>query len=36
MSHLDDAFAALDIKLSPEDMTALEEPYRPHRVLGHN
>jgi aryl-alcohol dehydrogenase-like predicted oxidoreductase len=34
--HLDDAVAALDIKLSPEDITALEEPYVPHPVLGHS
>jgi aryl-alcohol dehydrogenase (NADP+) len=35
MSHLDDALAALDVTLSPEEMAALEEPYRPHPVLGH-
>ena len=35
MHHLDDAIAALDVVLSPEDMTALEEPYMPHPVLGH-
>jgi aryl-alcohol dehydrogenase (NADP+) len=35
LSHLDDAAAALSIKLSPEDKKALEEPYQPHRVLGH-
>jgi aryl-alcohol dehydrogenase (NADP+) len=34
MSHLEDAIAALSIKLSPEDKKALEEPYKPHRVLG--
>jgi aryl-alcohol dehydrogenase (NADP+) len=33
MSHLDDAVAALDVKLSPEQITRLEEPYVPHRVL---
>jgi aryl-alcohol dehydrogenase (NADP+) len=33
--HLDDAVAALDIKLSPADITALEEPYVPHAVRGH-
>lgn len=27
--HLDEAVAALDVKLSPEDMAYLEEPYRP-------
>jgi len=35
MQHLDDAAAALDIKLSDADVKALEEPYRPHPVLGH-
>lgn len=35
MSHLEDAVAALDIRLSPEDMSYLEEPYSPHIVLGH-
>lgn len=34
--HLDDAVAALDIKLSAEDIAALEEPYVPHPVLGHS
>ena len=33
MSHLDDAVAALDVQLSPEQITRLEEPYVPHRVL---
>jgi 1-deoxyxylulose-5-phosphate synthase len=34
--HLDDALAALDLKLAPEELRALEEPYRPHPVLGHH
>ena len=33
MSHLDDAVAALDVQLSPEQIARLEEPYVPHRVL---
>jgi len=33
ISHLDDAVAAIDVKLSPEQITRLEEPYVPHRVL---
>src|SRR5438105_1592599 len=33
--HLDDAIAALDIALDDEEIRALEEPYVPHRVLGH-
>lgn len=35
MPHLEEAVAALDVELSDEDITALEEPYEPHRVLGH-
>ena len=34
-SHLDDAVKALDLKLDPEELKALAEPYRPHPVLGH-
>ncbi len=36
MEHLDQAVAALEIKLSPEEMKRLEELYRPHAVLGHS
>ena len=32
--HLEDAIAALSIKLSPEEISRLEEPYVPHPVLG--
>ncbi len=32
--HLEDAVAALSIKLTPEEVTSLEEPYIPHPVLG--
>lgn len=35
MSHLDDAIHAVEIKLSDEEIAALEEPYRPHPVIGH-
>jgi aryl-alcohol dehydrogenase-like predicted oxidoreductase len=35
MHHLDDAVAALSVKLSESDIKALEEPYQPHPVLGH-
>lgn len=35
LSHLEDAEAALSIKLTPEEMAFLEEPYVPHRVVGH-
>jgi aryl-alcohol dehydrogenase-like predicted oxidoreductase len=33
-SHLDDAIAALEVKLSAEDIKRLEEPYVPHAVVG--
>lgn len=36
LDHLDEAVSALEIKLSAEDIAALEEPYIPHPVLGHN
>jgi 1-deoxyxylulose-5-phosphate synthase len=32
--HLEDAVAALSVHLTAEEMTALEEPYVPHPVLG--
>jgi aryl-alcohol dehydrogenase (NADP+) len=35
MNHLDDAIAALELQLSPDEITALEAPYRPHAVKGH-
>lgn len=34
-SHLEDAIGALDVKLTPEEVSYLEEPYVPHRVIGH-
>ena len=33
--QLEEAVQALEVKLSAEDRAALEEPYRPHPVLGH-
>ncbi len=35
MHHLDEAIAGVDIKLTSEELSALAEPYVPHRVLGH-
>jgi aryl-alcohol dehydrogenase-like predicted oxidoreductase len=32
--HLEDAIAALTVKLSPEEIKSLEETYTPHPVLG--
>jgi aryl-alcohol dehydrogenase (NADP+) len=34
MYQMDDAIAALDLKLTPEEIKRLEEPYEPHPVLG--
>jgi aryl-alcohol dehydrogenase-like predicted oxidoreductase len=36
LRHLEDAAAALTVKLTPEEVAALEEPYTPHPVLGFN
>ena len=33
-NHLEDAVAALSVRLTPEEIAALEEPYVPHPVLG--
>jgi aryl-alcohol dehydrogenase-like predicted oxidoreductase len=33
--HLEDAVAALALKLDAEDIKTLEEPYKPKRVMGH-
>jgi aryl-alcohol dehydrogenase-like predicted oxidoreductase len=35
ISHLEDAGAALSINLTPEEIASLEEPYVPHRIVGH-
>ncbi|MBV9868060.1 MAG: aldo/keto reductase [Abitibacteriaceae bacterium] len=32
--HLDDAVASLELKLTPQEITTLEEPYIPHRLAG--
>jgi aryl-alcohol dehydrogenase-like predicted oxidoreductase len=34
MQHLDDAVAALSVKLSDDEVARLEEPYVPHAVAG--
>jgi len=36
VGHLEEAVGALDVTLSSEDATYLEEPYVPHPVLGHS
>jgi aryl-alcohol dehydrogenase (NADP+) len=35
MYQLEEAVAALDIQLSKDECAFLEEPYRPHPILGH-
>ena len=35
LHHIDDAVAAVDVELTPEEMKQLEESYRPHAVVGH-
>jgi 1-deoxyxylulose-5-phosphate synthase len=36
VEHLDDALAACELELSDEEIARLEEPYRPHRIIGHS
>jgi len=36
LGHLDQSIAALEIRLSPEEIKHLEELYQPHPVLGHS
>ena len=35
VAHLDDAAGALAVKLAADEVAYLEEPYVPHRVIGH-
>ena len=35
LSHLEEAVGALSVKLTPEEVNYLEEPYVPHRIVGH-
>ena len=35
IAHLEEAVGALSVQLTPEDVTYLEEPYVPHRIVGH-
>jgi aryl-alcohol dehydrogenase-like predicted oxidoreductase len=34
--HLEDALAAAELSLDPEEIARLEEPYVPHPVIGHD
>ena len=36
MPQLDEAIAALDVRLEPDEIAFLEEAYVPHRILGHH
>jgi aryl-alcohol dehydrogenase-like predicted oxidoreductase len=36
LRHLQDAIAAVDVKLSDAEVARLETPYQPHRILGHS
>jgi len=35
VQHVEEAVEALDIKLDSDDMKRLEDPYKPHPVIGH-
>jgi 1-deoxyxylulose-5-phosphate synthase len=35
IQHVEDACSGLGVKLTAEDVTFLEEPYVPHRIVGH-
>ena len=35
IAHLEDAVGALSVKLTPEEVAYLEEPYVPHPIVGH-
>jgi 1-deoxyxylulose-5-phosphate synthase len=34
LQHLDDALASVNVKLSADEITSLEEPYVPRPVVG--
>ena len=36
MNHLEESLQALSVKLSQDDIEGLEQPYEPHRILGHS
>ncbi len=35
VEHVEEAVGALDVQLSEDDVKRLEDPYKPHRILGH-
>ncbi len=36
LPHLDEAVAAVDLALEPDEIAFLEAPYQPHSILGHS
>jgi aryl-alcohol dehydrogenase-like predicted oxidoreductase len=36
LPQLEDALAAIQLKLTPQEITRLEAPYKPHEILGHS
>jgi aryl-alcohol dehydrogenase-like predicted oxidoreductase len=36
VEHLDDAISALDLSLTPDEIAALETPYQPRAIAGHD
>jgi aryl-alcohol dehydrogenase-like predicted oxidoreductase len=36
LAHLDDALAALEVTLDPQEVTRLEGPYRPRALYGYS
>jgi aryl-alcohol dehydrogenase (NADP+) len=36
LPHLEDDLSALKVKLSEDEIKQLEEPYKPHPLLGHS
>ncbi len=35
IAHLEEAVGALSVELTPEEVAYVEEPYVPHRIVGH-
>jgi aryl-alcohol dehydrogenase-like predicted oxidoreductase len=35
ISHVEESVNALSVKLTPDEVAYLEEPYTPHRIIGH-
>ena len=35
LKHLDEAIKALDLELTAEEIAAVQAPYQPHQLFGH-